>query len=107
MDPTDTGGVPQVMPSNNWWEDIGSQIVTAATDIATVRAAPSGNIASATPNPPPGGGGVNPQAAATPGGLPASLRVGALNLSSLTSTVPGLIMLAVGAFVLLKVLRKI
>lgn len=108
MDPTDLGGTPAVIPSNNWWENIGQQFVDTATSIALTRAAPSGTIASSNPNPPPGGGGINPQAASTPGGAPSAFRVGSLNLSSLTSSgLGGLVVLALLGYAALKLLRKV
>src|SRR5258708_21136543 len=77
MDPTEVG-TPEVMPTNNWW-DLASQSIQSVTDVALARvsgtvAAPRGNIATTNPNPPPGGFGINPQAAATPGGVPTGSR---------------------------------
>lgn len=58
MDPYDMGGVPAVMPTNDWWtgaEALGSQALDAVAKVAVARAAPSGVVSSNPQNPPPGG----------------------------------------------------
>ncbi len=71
MSPEETDGPPEVMPSNDWWQNLGSQALDSATKIALARsrqpAADSGYVASNAKNPPPGGGGLFPQSAATGG----------------------------------------
>jgi hypothetical protein len=102
MDPTDIGGVPQEIPSNNWWDTV----VQTASDIAYTRAATSGTISGSTVNRPPGAGGVNPQAAGTPGGVPAMFRSFSTSLG-LPAGVGSLMLLAVVGYVALKLLKKI
>jgi hypothetical protein len=112
MDPEEMGGAPAVMPTNNWW-DLASQAITSASDIAIARidsgtrAAPTG-VMLGTTNRPPGGGGVNPQAAGTPGGFPFFSRLQAspgAPVSMAPWIVPALV-LAVIAIVAAKLIRK-
>src|SRR6266702_132888 len=84
MSPEDTDGPPEVMPSNDWWK-FGSQALDSVTKVALARAmqpaADSGYVSSNAKNPPPGGGGLYPQSAATggasviPGGAPRGARM--------------------------------
>lgn len=77
MSPEDMGGVPAVMPSNDWWKtasDLGGQILSTYENIQLARlnsgvAAPGGRISSNIKNLPPGGQGANPQAN-VPGSAP-------------------------------------
>lgn len=76
MDPADLGGVPAVMPSNDWFAGLKDFGTTLADDVTKVAIAkytpntPSGTMSTAAKNPPPGGGGFSPQANAVPGAQP-------------------------------------
>src|SRR5712691_11513070 len=115
MSPEDTDGPPDVMPSNDWWS-LGSQALDSATKIALARArqpaADTGYVSSNPKNPPPGGAGLFPQAAATggasvtPGGAPRGPRTGQdgdiliAGMSSSTLIVVLLVVVALGFFFL-------
>jgi hypothetical protein len=78
MSPEDMGGVPAVMPSNDWWKaavDLGGRVLDTYENIQLAKtrsgvAAPSGVISSNARNYPPGRSGANPQAAGIAGGSP-------------------------------------
>lgn len=109
-DPEAMGGVPEVMPTNNWW-DLASQAISTAGDVALARvagtvAAPRGNIATTNPNPPPGGFGINPQAAATPGGVPTSSRNDIVSqVAASVGLSPSLVLLVIAGFLAWKFFR--
>jgi len=74
MSPADMGGVPQVMPTNDWWKSLADEGLTTIKDIAVARinsgsAVPAGRLSSNVENPAPGTRGLNFQAASTPGAL--------------------------------------
>src|SRR5260221_2989551 len=109
MDPTEVG-TPEVMPTNNWW-DLASQSIQSVTDVALARvsgtvAVPGGNIATTNPNPPPGGFGINPQAAATPGGVPTGSRNDIVaQVASSFGLSPAIVLALVVGFVIWKFVR--
>jgi hypothetical protein len=91
IDPSDTGGSPVVMPNNDDWFKLGSQVVSTVRDIVVARqgglAAPSGTLSSNVRNFPPGQAGKNVQAASTAGGQiqPFASQVNARNLGLLVA----------------------
>lgn len=108
LDPTDAGGTPSVMPSNNVFDDLGQSLVGDIKVLAgdlTTRAATSGVIAGATANPPPGGGGQHPAAATVPGGIATIPNELASALGMNSAGGGGLFTLALVGFLVWKFLR--
>ena len=74
-DPASMGGVPTVMPSNDWWKsatDLAGRALDTyekvqASKNRTGIAAPAGRISSSPMNPAPGSAGLWFQNASTPG----------------------------------------
>lgn len=98
------GGVPQTMPTNNWWDGITSVVSTttkAAAEVAAnytavkqqLRTIQSGDVPAQ--NRPPGTFGLNPQAAGVAGGTPEG--VGMFGLSAGALAVAALVVVAVVA----------
>jgi len=110
MTPADMGGTPAVMQSNSWW-DLGSQAIKTAADIAMARissgtrAAQSGVLPTNAQNIPPGMGGINFQAAATPGGQPTASRIGTA-LGAMPAWLVLGVALALGAVLALAMRRR-
>jgi hypothetical protein len=106
MNPDDIGGSPATMPSNDWWTSLTTSLEQDAEELAqaaTVRAATSGRIGGATPNYPPGQGGINPQAASVPGGVPALTRnLQSLGVPAQLTSGAGLLLLLGLGYLLLK-----
>lgn len=74
-DPASMGGVPAVMPSNDWWKNATDLAGRALDTYAKVQAsknqtgiaAPAGRISSSPINPSPGAAGLWFQNSSTPG----------------------------------------
>jgi hypothetical protein len=83
-DPASMGGVPTVMPSNDWWKsatDLAGRALNTYQAIQVSKnktgiAAPAGRISSSPMNPPPGSGGLFFQNRATPGADAAATGAG-------------------------------
>jgi len=100
-DPASMGGVPSVMPSNDWWKSavdlagrgLDTYAKIQASKNQTGIAVPAGRISSSPINPAPGSGGLFFQNAATPGARNAG-ALGAMSQQSMLIAA-GLVVLVV------------
>jgi len=103
-DPKSMGGVPAVMPSNDWWKnatDLAGRALDSYEKIQISRnqtgiAVPAGRVSSSPVNPAPGGAGLWFQNASTPGARAPGAQAGPRSMmSNQTLMIAGAVVLVV------------